>query len=147
MYYNQRTASVNAQRVLEFSKYSDGTPEKYMWSVADWDSGDRADLEANGIFTQQANKDITFGIQKVRERLGNDDPTKGTLVPPRFFIFENSLVDKDIKIRLNLETGDNNNNPMRAAEEFQVYSWKENKEEPMDEYNHALDGIRYGIMH
>jgi len=146
MYYTQRTAGVNAERVIEFSKYYDGSPEKYVWSVSDWDSGDRADLESKGIFTQPANKDITFGIQKVRERLGNDDPTKGKIIPPRFFIFENALVDPDIKIRLNLESGDKNNNPMRAAEEFQVYSWKANKEEPMDEYNHALDGIRYAIM-
>lgn len=146
LYYTQRTASVNADRVVEFSKYDDGTPERFIWSVADWDSGDRADLESKGIFTQQANKDITFGIQKVRERLGNDDPTKGSIIRPRFFIFQNSLIESDPKIRLDLESGDKNNNPMRASEEFQVYSWKEDKEEPIDDYNHALDGIRYAIM-
>jgi len=147
LYYTQITTSINAERVKFFSKYKDGTPEKYVWNVSDWDSWDRADLESKGIFTQQANKDITFGVQKVRERLGNTDEQKGMIVRPKFFIFQNSLVEPDPKIRLNLDTGDNNNDPMRSAEEFTVYSWKDpSKEEPADDYNHAMDAIRYFIM-
>jgi len=146
IYYTQRTASVNAQRVKEFSVYKDGTPEKIEFTVSDWDSGDRADFEAVGIYTIMANKDITVGIQKVRERLGNDDPTRGSPVRPTFYIFENTLMEHDPKLRLNLENGSSNNNPTRAAEEFTVYSWKKNKEEPEDDFNHALDGIRYFIM-
>lgn len=146
LYYTQRTASVNADQVLKFSKYPNGDKEKYVWNVADWDSGDRADLESKGIYTQKANKDITFGVQKVRERLGNIDPTKGSLVRPRFYIFNNSLIEEDIKIRFDLDSGSSNNNPVRAREEFQVYSWKPDKEEPLDEYNHAMDAIRYFIM-
>lgn len=146
LYYTQRTASVNAGRVKEFSVYADGKPEKFEWTVSDWDSGDRADFEAVGIYTIMANKDITVGIQKVRERLGNTDPTRGMEMPPRFFIFENTLAEHDPKLRLNLENGSTNNNPTRAAEEFTVYSWKKDKEEPEDDFNHALDGIRYFIM-
>lgn len=146
IYYTQRTASVNAERVKEFSKYKDGTPEKIVGTVADWDSGDRAEFESKGIYTIMANKDITLGIQKVRERLGNFDETRGNIVPPRFFILEDSLVDPDPKIRINIETGDKNNNPTKAAEEFSVYSWKEGKEEPIDDFNHGLDGLRYFIM-
>jgi phage terminase large subunit len=146
IYYTQRTASVNAQRVLELSKYPDNSPEQIIRTVADWDSGDRADLESKGIYTIAANKDIGVGIQKVRERLGNVDPSKGLVVRTRFFIFENSIVEIDPKIRLNLENGGQNNNPVRAAEEFLVYSWKPNKEEPIDDFNHGLDGIRYFIM-
>lgn len=146
VYYTQRTASVNAKRVLEFSKYPDGQPEEIVTTVADWDSGDRAEFESVGIFTQPANKDITVGIQKVRERLGNADVTRGNLVRPRIFFFENTLAEYDPKIRLNLENGGTNNNPTRAIEEFTVYSWKPGKEEPVDENNHALDGIRYLVM-
>jgi hypothetical protein len=146
IYYTQRTASINAERVLELSKYKDDTPEKVSVTVADWDSGDRAEFESKSIYSIAANKDITVGIQKVRERLGNADPTKGQVVRSRFYIFNDSLAEYDPKIRLNLENGGTNNNPTKASEEFMVYSWKPNKEEPIDDYNHALDGIRYFIM-
>lgn len=145
IYYTQRTAGVNAERVKEFSTYYDGTPEKIEYTVADWDAGDRAEFEARGIFSKPANKDIGVGIQKVRERLGNNDPTRGIVVKPRFFIFDNSLVEYDPKIRINFQGGENNN-PTRAAEEFSAYGWKAGKEEPADEFNHALDGIRYFIV-
>lgn len=147
IYYTQRTAGVNAEQVKKFSFYPDGTPEKYGITVADWDSGDRAEFESKGIYTEKANKDITLGIQKVRERLGNTDPTRGQVTRPRFFVFEHTLAETDPKIRMNLETGDTTNDPTRASEEFLAYSWKADKEEPADDYNHAMDGIRYMIVH
>lgn len=143
LYYTERTVTVNAKRIKEFSQN-----EKFIGTVADWDAGDRADLEAEGIKTLKANKDITYGIQKVRERLGNIDPTRGLIVEPRFFIFQNSLQEIDPKIQVNLETGKKNNNPVDSKGEFMVYSWKKDvkgkiQEEPEDIYNHSMDMIRY----
>ena len=148
MYYTERTTSVNARRVVEFSKHSDGEPEKYVCSIADWDAGERADLEAEGIRTIQADKDIITGIQRVREVLGNVDPSRGFVVRPTFYIFQNTLVEYDPKIKINLETGERNNNPACLKEELLTYSWKTTqngmiKEEPEDKYNHSIDPLRY----
>lgn len=148
LYYTERTVTVNATRINDFSKNSDGTKEKILATVADWDAGDRAELESAGIRTLKANKDITYGIQKVRERLGNIDPTRGLLVEPRFWLFQGSLVEADPKIQADLITGKKNNNPTRASEEFMAYSWKKDKdgkieEKPADDFNHAMDMIRY----
>lgn len=151
MYYTERTSSINAQRVKELSNYPDGTPEKIEWTVCDWDAGDRADLEAVGIRTIKANKtDKMSRLQKVRQRLGNNDINKGLITKPTFFIFEDSLAERDRKIRFDLGTGRTNNNPTCAAEEFMAYSWKQSKnntitEEPEDKYDHAMDMIGYLI--
>ncbi len=149
LYYTQRTTAVNAERVVHFSKYPDGIPEKYQYTFADWDCGDRADLESKGIKTVKANKDISVGIQKVRARLGNNDPTRGALIEPTFFIFEDSLCEIDPKIKVDIETGKQTNNPAKAAEEFMTYGWKKYndptklKDIPEDIHNHAMDAIRY----
>lgn len=151
IYYTQRTVAVNAKQINKYSVYEDGTPEKIKFTVADWDAGDRADLEAEGIRTLKANKDITSGIQRVRQRLGNADPTRGLIVEPRFFVFENTLAEYDPKIQLDVDTGKRNNKPIRSADEFMVYGWKKTddgkaiKEVPEDDNNHAMDGIRYFI--
>lgn len=152
LYYTERTTTINAKQVTKFSVYPDGSSEKFITTVCDWDAGDRADLEAEGIRTIQANKDITIGIQKVRERLGNNDPTRGLVVRSSFYIFEQTLTEYDPKIQLDLDTGSKNNNPTRAADEFMVYGWKPNqkgkiKEEPEDINNHAMDPIRYFICY
>lgn len=147
LYYTQRTTQINARQINKFSKYEDGSPEKYEFTVADWDAGDRGDLEAEGIKTLRAIKDISAGIQKVRARLGNADPTRGVVTEPTFYIFNNSLCEHDPKIRVDVETGKPNNNPARSADEFMVYGWKKDnnkiREVPEDKYNHAMDGIRY----
>ena len=148
LYYTERTTLINAQRVVELSKYSDGTDEKFQANIADWDAGDRAELEAVGIRTIMADKDIQVGIQKFRELLGNIDPTRGIITRPTFYIFENTLAEYDPKIRINLENGTKNNNPTCLKEELSAYSWKTKqdgtiKEEPEDKFNHACDAVRY----
>lgn len=151
MYYTERTTNINAIRINEFSKFSDGDKEKYLFSVSDHDAGDRADLEANGIFTIPAKKDITVNIQKVRERLGNSDPTRGLIVRPRLYFFENTLCETDPKIRVDVSTGKSNNNPTKAIEEMMVYSWKKDKlgrtiEMPEDRNDHAMNALAYAVM-
>lgn len=149
LYYTERTADVNAKRVVAFSKYYDEN-EKFLWNVADHDASDRASLEAEGIKTIPAIKDITFGIQKVRERFGNSDPSRGLIVRPRLYIFENTLVELDPKIRIDPVTGMTNTNPVKLTDELSVYSWKKNPtkklEEPEDSNNHSADCLRYVVM-
>lgn len=153
IYYTQRTTTVNAEKIKEYSIYPDGSPEIFKWTVCDHDAGDRADLEAVGIRTIKANKkekDKAFRIQKVRQRLGNPKPQTGQQkVTPTFFVFENSLVETDPKIRVNLETGEKTNDPTRLSEEFMAYSWKPKskdgiqKDEPEDKFDHAIDRTGY----
>jgi phage terminase large subunit len=153
LYYTQRTVGVNAEQIIKFSKLADGvTPEKITATISDWDSGDRADLESKGIRTIKADKDISSGIQKTREWLGNTDGSTGPLVRPRLYFFMHTLCENDPKIKYNLQTGERINNPAGIIEEMQTYSWKtrkigEEKEEPEDKYNHALDALRYFIKH
>lgn len=150
LYYTQRTVGVNADQIIKFSKYPDGEAEKFHHTVSDWDSGDRADLEAKGIRTIKADKEISTGIQKVKEYLGNVDPAAGPLVRPRLYIFKDVLAEFDPKIKYDLVTGERTNAPQGLIEEFQAYSWKdfkpgEGKEEPEDKFNHSLDALRYLI--
>jgi len=151
-YYTKRTSGMNAQKIKEYSVYPDGTPEKIEWTVCDWDSGDRADLEAVGIKTRPADKKDKLGrIQRVRQFLGNRDINNGAIVRPTLYIFENSLVEFDPKIRINLETGERNNDPTNSVEEFLAYSRKPRKsgepvsDEPLDKYDHAMDMISYFV--
>jgi phage terminase large subunit len=149
IYYTERTTLINAGRVKELSVYADGEPEIFVANYADWDAGDRAELESVGIRTIKANKDIGLGIQRLRELLGNVDPTRGMITRPRFYIMAETLAEYDPKIRINLETGGKNNNPTCLAEELLAFSWKlsrasdQVKEEPEDRYNHAVDSARY----
>lgn len=149
LYYTQRTVSINAEQIIKFSKSSPDMPaEKYAATISDWDSGDRADLEAKGIRTVKADKDISSGIQKVREWLGNTDSSSGPIIRPKLYFFRNILCETDPKIKYNLQTGERVNNPLGIIEEFQAYSWKlgkpgDAKEEPEDRFNHSLDALRY----
>lgn len=149
MYYTRRTSAVNAKLVADYSIYDPETkePERFVNTICDWDSGDRADLTANGIRTEQANKDIANGIQKVRERLGNADSDAGKITRSRLYFMKDSLVEVDAKIRLNPKTGMRNNDPVRTEQEMRTWSWKKNatgaKDVPEDRYNHGMDALRY----
>lgn len=152
MYYTQRTSSINAQKVKDYSVHEDGSPEKIEYTVCDWDAGDRADLEAVGIKTIKANKrSITDRLQKIRQYLGNNNPQLGQLVRPKLRLFDTSLIEYDPKIRINMSTGERNNDPTRTSEEFMSYSWKPSKDGsikdvPMDVYNHGIDMTGYFVM-
>lgn len=153
IYYTERTASVNAERVIVASKYEDGEPEKIEFTVCDHSAGDRAEYESKGIKTIPADKnDKLFRIQKLRELLGNTDPTRGNIVRPSLYIFENTLFEYDPKIRVDMNTGSPNNKPTRLIEEFQAYNWKKRRtdtgqnDEPEDKNDHSIDALLYGIM-
>lgn len=115
--------------------------ESYRATVADWDAGDRAELDKHGIPTVTAQKDVRTGINQVRQRLllGNGDP--GIL------IFNDSLIEPDARMK-------SMKRPTDLQTEFPEYRWLEDKdlqnknqqELPVAVNDHALDALRYLVM-
>lgn len=100
--------------------------EKYSHTAADHDAGERAELEANGIYTEKALKDVREGIQMVKNRL----VCRGDGKPGIFFFC----------------------NLVNTISELYEYIWapassgSSAKEEPLKENDHAMDALRYMIM-
>jgi phage terminase large subunit len=96
----------------------------YLWTVADWDAQERAELESEGISTSRAQKEVTLGIQKVKARLKRQADGK-----PRLTIHPRCV---------------------NTIKEFSSYRWNPNakggKEEPLKEFDHAMDVVRYMTM-
>lgn len=136
IYHSQRTVKVHADKIKNRSgveKYSIGSP-------ADHDAEDRATLSENGIDTVPARKAISRGIQAVEERLKIAGDGK-----PRIFFVEDARVEMDPLLR---EAG----LPTSTIEEFGSYAWpdgkvdRNDKEQPIDAYNHGMDAMRYAVM-
>ena len=107
--------------------------------MADWDAEDRATLEAAGISTIPATKDVKPGIEAVQLRLRKQGDGK-----PRLFIFRNCTVSRDprlIERRL----------PASTKEEMGGYVWapavpgRAPKEEPAKKDDHGCDCKRYVV--
>lgn len=90
------------------------------WTVADHDAQDNAELRRHGIVTAKAKKDVMAGIQKVKARFITQADGK-----PRLFIHERCT---------------------NLLKELGQYRWKEDKEEPVKENDHAMDALRYMVM-
>lgn len=136
LYRTQRTVRVHAQRIKEHSK-----GERFAATVADHDAEDRATLHENGIPTVAAKKEVTVGIEKVQERLKIQGDGR-----PRLFVLEDGLIEVD-------EALVEKRHPYCAEDEFAVYAYPEGKdgkpikEEPIKVYDHAMDALRYVVMH
>lgn len=115
--------------------------EKIQSTVADHDAEDRATLLNHGIVTIPANKAISPGIQAVQKRL-----RKAGDGLPRLFVVDDSLVERDERLAAAHQ-------PYALEQEFDVYVWpkaadgKPIKETPVKMYDHALDALRYLVMH
>lgn len=100
--------------------------ERYFTTVADHDAGDRAELEANGIRTVAASKNVMQGIQSVKNRLAVAGDGKA-----RIFFFRNLK---------------------KLMSEMYDYKWAPSngvtnaKEEPLKLNDHAMDALRYMVM-
>lgn len=109
-------------------------------TVADHDAEDRATLERYGIPTITANKAIRNGIDCVTDALAIQPDGK-----PRLMFFRDSLVEKDGYL-------DDAKLPYCLEQEFDCYRWpdkkpdKNSKEVPIDDNNHGMDALRYGMM-
>jgi PBSX family phage terminase large subunit len=96
-------------------------------TVADHDAQDRAELVSHGIATTAAKKAVSKGIQAVKKRLIPIGDGK-----PRLYIFSSCK---------------------NLIQEFYEYKWPEgkeghnDKEEPVKEHDHAMDALRYLIVH
>ena len=163
LYMTQRTV---ARHLVDI--HINSISEKYVANIADHDAEDRATLDAGtivsdpvlverlveagfkkegdvvklpGIGTIPADKRVTVGIEKVQERLKVQGDGK-----PRLFLLEDSLVELDESLKDTYK-------PYKTEDEFSVYAYPEGKdgkpvkEEPVKVYDHAMDGIRYGVMY
>ncbi len=95
------------------------------WTVADHDAQERAELNAKGVPTTAAIKEVSLGLQRVAERL--------VVQPdgyPRLFVSGNCV---------------------NLLREFGQYVWeppkdgKAVKEEPRKENDHTMDGLKYMV--
>ena len=118
-YYDHKLIKWHSDRIKQ-------RKESVRWTVRDHDAQEGAELEANGIITRKAVKDVDAGIQKVALRLrvqGDGRPTLGVF-----------------------RTCDN------LRREMGRYRWQERKsdkpikEEPLKVDDHACDALRYMVM-
>jgi PBSX family phage terminase large subunit len=118
------------------------TGDEYIEStIADHDAEDRATMDAHGIATTPAKKEVSPGIQKVKARLMVQEDGK-----PRMYFVRGALVEVD---PLLVEE----RKPTCTEEEIIGYSWaknadgKPNKEEPIKVNDHGCDDTRYMVSH
>jgi phage terminase large subunit len=118
LYKRRERTAVLAEKINRLT----GT-EKIFMTTADHDAAERAELEVAGIYTSAAKKNVSLGIQAVKNRLAICRDGK-----PRLFFFP------CLKNLLS---------------EIYDYSWAENlsgnKEEPTKANDHAMDALRYMI--
>ena len=102
--------------------------------ICDHNAEDRATFERHMNFdTVPAVKNITGGIQSVKERLRVRDDGK-----PRLMYLEDSVLDPDADLQDSLR-------PWATEQEFDGYEWSDSKrkEEPKKVDDHGLDATRY----
>jgi len=99
---------------------------KYLWTIADHDAQDNAELRAYGIQTKPAQKDVLIGIQKVAERL---------------------IVRLDKRPRISIfRTCPNLRREMGNYRWLEQRDGKPTKEEPLKIDDHGPDVVRYIVM-
>lgn len=128
IYHSGRTASEHSDDIKRISGR-----ERYRASFADWDAGDRHDLEKDGIPTIRAQKEVSTGIQSLYESIAED----------RIFYLEGSLYERDTTLE---------SKPQSVIEEFGAYMRPKGKdgvinpkEKPVALNDHGLDALRYLI--
>lgn len=94
---------------------------EYIWTVADHDAQDNAELRKYDIITIKAKKDVVSGIQKVKSRM---------------------IVQADGKPRLYVHP-----RCVNLLREMSMYRWRDDsaKEEPVKDNDHAMDTLRYMV--
>jgi hypothetical protein len=119
---------------------SDGDPLPRA-IICDHDAEDRMTLQRHlGLNTMKAHKTVSDGIQAVASRFRKVGDGK-----PRVMIFRDSLVERDqdlVEGKL----------PTCVEEEPESYVWDTRQgmkrgEQPVKEYDHGLDALRYLIAH
>lgn len=132
IYMTQRLVEDHARQILELSGR-----ERIEYTLADHDAEDRATLERHGISTIPAVKDVSPGIQAVKQRLIRAGDGK-----PRLFIMRGVLVEEDEKLKAARK-------PLCTQDEVVAYAWQKStdgkpvKEQPVKLDDHGMDATRY----
>lgn len=136
LYMTKRTVAEHAEKINLLSQ-----GESYEATICDHDAEDRATLQRAGIRNRAATKDVSPGIQAVRQRLarGHDDK-------PRLFLLRNALVERDAALT-------DAHKPTCTEQELPGYVWqttvegRPNREEPVKLDDHGCDALRYAVMY
>jgi len=133
IYKSRIAVNIHAQKII-----ANTFPEEHrllLASFSDWDSGDRAILEQQGVQTTQALKDISAGVQEVYSLIAKN----------HVHIFRDALLEVDEGLRAEKL-------PTCTAEELGAYLWQKSvsgknlKEIPQDKDNHGMDAKRYVLF-
>lgn len=137
--YRYREIYITKRLVEDLTKWiiqlSEG--ETFDANIADHDAEDRATMEKHGIYTIPAKKDVSTGIQAVKQRLKVQQDGK-----PRLYFVRNALVEADPLLEAEKK-------PVCTEDELTGYAWKKysdgkpNKEEPVKLNDHGCDATRY----
>lgn len=135
IYYTERRVSEHAAQIKAESQ-----DMNVLDTICDHDAESRAVLEAEGIPTSAAKKEITRGIQLLYSMLSFDEHKK-----PDVYFVRDSLIERDPRLVARDE-------PTCTEEEFPRYAWPQDsegrtrKENPLDLFNHGMDASRYFVM-
>ena len=151
VYRTRRLVEDHARDALRLSGAWDESRNAADWSRAgaeprpaavygDHDAEDRATwTRHSGLNVTPAVKAVTVGIQQVAARLQRAGDGR-----PRLFLFRDALVEPDRELI-------DAKRPTCTEEEFDAYVWaksadgRPNKEEPVKEFDHGLDALRYVV--
>lgn len=135
IYMTQRTVKAHSKDINTHTG-----DEEIEITICDWDAEDRLTLEENDILNLQANKDVSYGINLITERLQWKEDGRA-----RLYVFRTCLTEPDEQLR--------NKRPMSITEEFPSYAWAKDlnggvkKDQPAKINDHALDALRYGVAY
>lgn len=135
LYQTGRTVATLAEQIKAYS-----AGEACEFTTTDWDAEDRATLEECGIPTQQAIKDISPGLQAIRDRL-----KPGPDGRPSLFIVSGATVRTDPAL-------EDAHKPTSTQSEMGDYVWaikpedKQAPETPVKLHDHGIDAMRYAVM-
>jgi hypothetical protein len=136
IYRSGRLVADHARDILRLSH-----GERVETTVCDHDSEDRATLEAAGIPTRKAFKNIRQGIEAVSDRLRPAADGR-----PRLFVVAGALVERDRALEQQAR-------PWSTEQEFEAYAWplgtdgRATREVPVDRDNHGMDMLRYAVVY
>lgn len=146
IYMTRLLVSEAARLIIDLS-----AEEKIETTICDHDLEDRATLTSMGIRNIAAYKAVKPGIDAVERQMKIADDGK-----PRLQIFRNATSNFDphkwsFPRTMPDEYLVEKKHPLCLAEELRFYVWakdvtgKPNKEEPVKEFDHSADALRYGV--
>jgi phage terminase large subunit len=126
IYHTKIRPTIHGKNIVRFCKEDKVDPI----AICDWDAAARADLRSCGIKTIKAKKDKILGQNAVEELFELN----------HIFFLEDALVEKDQSLEIA-------GKPTCTVDEFAGHIWlgKGKKEGWVEEDDHGMDGMRYGI--